>query len=199
MTITGRGYIKRQPVAHVPPPAPRREGDHRPRHPRGGRGRAPARRQHPRLGAVLHQPRPGLQRQGPLDPGRQPPGQGHPDHQPAGRPGGGGRGAGRDDRPCRTSSPATTWCWPRAGQHQEDAPRAVRAGPLDGDPGDHDRRQRRARLGRLSTGEDDIIIATAQGMLARFAEGEVRPMGRDAAGRHRHPARSSARATTSSR
>src|SRR4030095_7198387 len=34
----------------------------------------------------------------------------------------------------------------------------------------------------VSSGEDDIIIATAQGMLARFARGEVRPMGRDAAG-----------------
>jgi DNA gyrase subunit A len=34
----------------------------------------------------------------------------------------------------------------------------------------------------VSGGEDDIIIATAQGMLARFEEGEVRPMGREAAG-----------------
>jgi DNA gyrase subunit A len=34
----------------------------------------------------------------------------------------------------------------------------------------------------VSAGEDDVIIATAQGMLARFSEGEVRPMGRDAAG-----------------
>jgi DNA gyrase subunit A len=34
----------------------------------------------------------------------------------------------------------------------------------------------------VSSGEDDIIIATAQGMLARFAESEVRAMGRDAAG-----------------
>src|SRR5687768_3126444 len=34
----------------------------------------------------------------------------------------------------------------------------------------------------VSGGDDDIIIATAQGMLARFSEGEVRPMGRDAAG-----------------
>ena len=34
----------------------------------------------------------------------------------------------------------------------------------------------------MSTGHDDVIIATAQGMLARFAESEVRPMGRDAAG-----------------
>jgi DNA gyrase subunit A len=34
----------------------------------------------------------------------------------------------------------------------------------------------------VSSGEDDIIIATAQGMLARFHENEVRPMGRDAAG-----------------
>ena len=34
----------------------------------------------------------------------------------------------------------------------------------------------------VSTGDDDIIIATAQGKLARFDEDEVRPMGRDAAG-----------------
>jgi DNA gyrase subunit A len=34
----------------------------------------------------------------------------------------------------------------------------------------------------VSSGADDIILATAQGMLARFEEGEVRPMGRDAAG-----------------
>jgi DNA gyrase subunit A len=34
----------------------------------------------------------------------------------------------------------------------------------------------------VSSGEDDVIIATAEGMLARFSEAEVRPMGRDAAG-----------------
>jgi DNA gyrase subunit A len=34
----------------------------------------------------------------------------------------------------------------------------------------------------VSSGEDHVIIATAQGMLARFSENEVRPMGRDAAG-----------------
>src|SRR5215210_6354926 len=34
----------------------------------------------------------------------------------------------------------------------------------------------------VSTGEDDIIIATAQGMLAKFHENEVRAMGRDAGG-----------------
>jgi DNA gyrase subunit A len=34
----------------------------------------------------------------------------------------------------------------------------------------------------VSTGGDDVILATALGKLARFAETEVRPMGRDAAG-----------------
>ena len=34
----------------------------------------------------------------------------------------------------------------------------------------------------VSTGADDVIIATAQGKLARFHESEVRAMGRDAAG-----------------
>ena len=75
----------------VPPPAPWRQGDHRPRHARGGRGRAPARREHPRLGALLHEPRPRLQRQGPRRARRQPPGEGHPDHQPARHPGRGRR------------------------------------------------------------------------------------------------------------
>jgi DNA gyrase subunit A len=34
----------------------------------------------------------------------------------------------------------------------------------------------------VSSGGDDVILATSQGMLARFDENEVRPMGRDAAG-----------------
>jgi DNA gyrase subunit A len=34
----------------------------------------------------------------------------------------------------------------------------------------------------ISTGSDDVILATALGKLARFSENEVRPMGRDAAG-----------------
>jgi DNA gyrase subunit A len=34
----------------------------------------------------------------------------------------------------------------------------------------------------VSSGDDDVIIATAQGMLARFSEKEVRPMGREAGG-----------------
>jgi DNA gyrase subunit A len=34
----------------------------------------------------------------------------------------------------------------------------------------------------ISSGDDDVIIATAQGKIARFHETDVRPMGRDAAG-----------------
>src|SRR5450830_1524004 len=34
----------------------------------------------------------------------------------------------------------------------------------------------------VATGTDDVIVATAQGKIARFHEDEVRPMGRDAAG-----------------
>jgi DNA gyrase subunit A len=34
----------------------------------------------------------------------------------------------------------------------------------------------------VSTGEDDVIIATSQGKIARFHESDIRPMGRDAAG-----------------
>ena len=100
----GRGHHHQPPRlhqapagGHLPPPGPGRQGDHRPRHPRRGRRRAPARRQHPRLGALLHQPRPRLLGQGPHHPRRQPPGQGHGHHQPAGRPGGAGRSADGHD------------------------------------------------------------------------------------------------------
>jgi DNA gyrase subunit A len=34
----------------------------------------------------------------------------------------------------------------------------------------------------VSSGSDDVVLATAQGRIARFSEKEVRPMGRDAAG-----------------
>jgi DNA gyrase subunit A len=34
----------------------------------------------------------------------------------------------------------------------------------------------------VSSGGDDVVLATAQGRIARFSEKEVRPMGRDAAG-----------------
>ena len=49
----------------------------------------------------------------------------------------------------------------------------------------------------LDAARDDVIIATAQGKIARFAETEVRAMGRDAAGVI--GIRPGARATTSSR
>ena len=71
----------------LPPPGPRRQGHHRGSHGRGRRRRPPAGGQHPRLGALLHQPRPRLQLQGARRAGCQPAGQGHPHHQPRGCPG----------------------------------------------------------------------------------------------------------------
>ena len=61
------------------------------------------------------------------------------------------------------------------GHHQEDAARAVRAGSLDRASG----RSPSPTMDELawvdvSSGEDDMIIATAQGMLARFQESDVR-------------------------
>ena len=69
------------------------------------------------------------------------------------------------------------------GHHQEDAARAVRAGALVRDPGDHHRRRRRARLGRRldrrrTTSSSPPRRASSPGS----HESEVRAMGRDAAG-----------------
>ena len=71
----------------------------------------------------------------------------------------------------------------RRGHHQEDAARAVRARPLDRHPGDHDRRQRRARLGRRldRRGRRDHRHRR-RACSPGSHEDEVRPMGRDAAG-----------------
>ena len=151
VTISRRGYIKRQPVGDLPPPASRRQGDHRPRHPRGGRGRAPARREHPRLGAVLHQPRPGvLAPRSTRSPTR------------AARPRAWRSSTCRASRWSRARYPVATICLPnfepghylvmatRQRDHQEDAARAVRARPRDGHPRDHDRRRATSSPGSAS-------------------------------------------------
>ena len=132
----------------LPPPAPRRQGDHRPRDPRGGRRRAPPGGEHARLGAVLHEPGPRVQREGPQHPRREPPGQGDGDHQPAGRPGGVRRVPGRDDLPAQLRARPLPRHGDQERDHQEDPARAVRARALHGDPGDHDQRRRRAGVGR---------------------------------------------------
>ena len=184
VTISGRGYIKRQPV-----------DTYRRQH-RGGKGiighvtREEDAVEH-LLVANTHDWALFFTNRGRVfsakvhaDPGRQPPGQGHPDHQPA-RASRWSRARSRWRRSrSRTSSRGSL---PRhgdpQGHHQEDAARAVRARPLDRASGrspiaDDDE----LAWVDVSTGEDDVIIATAQGKIARFHESEVRAMGRDAAG-----------------
>ena len=70
-----------------------------------------------------------------------------------------------------------------ARDHQEDAARAVREGPLDAGSSRSPSTRTTSSPGSTSpSGDDDIIIATALGKIARFHETEVRAMGRDAAG-----------------
>ena len=200
VTISGRGYIKRQPVA-----------TYRRQH-RGGKGiighvtREEDAVEH-LLVANTHDWALFFTNRGRVfsakvhaipDASRQ--AKGMADHQPAGRPGGVGRGPDGHDHPARTSSPATYLVHGHPqGHHQEDPARAVRAGPLDGHPGHHDRTTTTSSRGSTSRpAHDDVIIATAQGMLARFDEDEVRADGPRRRRRHRHPPRSSARATRSS-
>ena len=179
-----RPRLHQAPAAgHLPAPAPRRQGHHRPRDPRGGRGRAPARRQHARLGAVLHQPRPRLQRRRstPIpDASRQAKGMPIINLE--------GVQVEAGEVPSATITlpdfeRATTWSWPpgaassrrrRSSSSSASARPGIRAITVDED-------DELAWVG-VSSGEDDVIIATAQGMLARFNESEVRPMGRDAGG-----------------
>ena len=183
VTISGRGYIKRQPV-----------DTYRRQH-RGGKGiighvtREEDAVEH-LLVANTHDWALFFTNRGRVfsakvhaDPGREPPGQGHGHHQSARRAGGVGRGPGRDHRPQGLRARQVPGHGDPPRPHQEDPTRTVRTGPRDRDPGDHDPPTNdELAWVDVSGGQDDIIIATAQGMLARFEENEVRPMGRDAAG-----------------
>ncbi len=71
----------------------------------------------------------------------------------------------------------------RHGHHQEDTRGAVRARPLDGHPGHHRGRGRRPRLGRGLVRQATTSCSPPRwASIARFHEREVRAMGRDAAG-----------------
>ena len=190
ITISGRGYIKRQPRGHVPPPGARRQGHHRPRDPRGGRGRAPPRRQHARLGALLHQPRPRLLGQGPRHRrtrSRQAKGiaiinlpgvQVEPGEVPDGH-----------DHPARLRRRASTWSWPPATA-------SSRRRPLE-----QFEKVRSSGIIAITIAPDDelawVDVAIGQGRRhRRHRPGQDRPLprGRGPADgppggrRHRHPA-----------
>ena len=138
VTISRRGYIKRQPVA-----------TYRRQH-RGGKGiighvtREEDAVEH-LLVANTHDWALFFTNRGRVfsakvhsDPGREPPGQGDGDHQPARRPGRVRRGPDGHHLPARLRARALPGPGHAAGHHQEDPARAVRAGPLDRDPRDHD-------------------------------------------------------------
>ena len=148
VTISGRGYIKRQPV-----------DTYRRQH-RGGKGiighvtREEDAVEH-LLVANTHDWALFFTNRGRVfsakvhtipDASRQ--AKGMADHQPAGRAGRDRRGADGHDRAAELRARPLPRHGDPARPHQEDAARAVRAGPLDRHPGDHDPRRRRARLGR---------------------------------------------------
>ena len=58
VTVSHQGYLKRTPISHLPPAAPRRHGTHGHEDARGGFRLAAHRRLHALLSAVLHQYRP---------------------------------------------------------------------------------------------------------------------------------------------
>ena len=183
VTISGRGYIKRQPVA-----------TYRRQH-RGGKGiighvtREEDAVEH-LLVANTHHWALFFTNRGRVfsakvhaipDASRQ--AKGIPIINLPGRPGGVGRGPDGDDHPARLQGRLVPRPRHPERDHQEDAARAVREGPLVRDPGDHPATTTTSWPGSTSRpATDDVIIATAQGKLARFSEDEVRPMGRDAAG-----------------
>ena len=148
VTISGRGYIKRQPVA-----------TYRRQH-RGGKGiighvtREEDAVEH-LIVANTHDWALFFTNRGRvfsakvhsiLDASRQ--AKGIPIINLPGRPGRVRRSPDGDDHPQGLHAGQLPRPGDPPGNHQEDAARAVRSGPFDRHPGDHDRRQGRARLGR---------------------------------------------------
>ena len=76
----------------------------------------------------------------------------------------------------------------RQGDHQEDAARAVRARPLDGDPRDHDQRRRRARVGRRLERQRRHHPCDGPGHARALRGGRGPADGPRRGRRHRHPA-----------
>ena len=196
VTISGRGYIKRQPV-----------DTYRRQH-RGGKGiighvtREEDAVEH-LLVANTHDWALFFTNRGRVfsakvhaDPRRQPPGQGHPDHQPAGRPGGVGRGPDGHDHAARLQGRARTSSWRPARASS----RRRRSSSSSGSA--------RSGIRAITIDDDDelawVDVSTGDGRRHhRHRAGQDRPLPRDRGPgdgprrgrRHRHPARPR-RATT---
>ena len=200
VTISGRGYIKRQPVA-----------TYRRQH-RGGKGiighvtREEDAVEH-LLVANTHDWALFFTNRGRVfsakvhaipDASRQ--AKGLPIINMPGRPGRGRRGPDGDDHAARVRRGLV----PRPRDPARASSRRRRSSSSSASARPGSGRSRSTRSDELawvdvSSGEDDVIIATAQGMIARFHETEVRRDGPRRGRRHRHPAPARRRATRSSR
>ena len=149
VTVSGRGYIKRQPLATYRRQARGGKGIIGAPDGRGGRARPPAGRQHPRLGAVLHEPRPRLQLQGPRHPRRQPPGQGHARSSTSRASRSSPASGCWRSSPCPTSRRATTSSWPPG------------AGIIKKTPVEQFERVRSTGIRAITVAEDDALAWVA--------------------------------------
>ena len=188
VTVSGRGYIKRQPLATY-----RRQA-------RGGKGIIGARTvEEDAVGHLLvantHDWALFFTNRGRVfsskvhaSPGRQPPGQGHPDHQPRGRP-----GRGRRARP-RGHHAAQLREGPQPG-HGHPVAASSRRRPSSSSSASARRASGPSPSPRTTPwpgsasrpGEDDIVLATALGKIARFHESRGAAHGPRRGRRHRHP------------
>ena len=127
ISITRSGYIKRLALVAVPRPGPRRDRRDRDGHQGGRLHRAPVRRLHARLPAVLHVGREGLPDQGARASHGEPPVQGpRARERPAAAPGRAGDGGDRDARLRRGPLPALRH---PQGHRQEDRVQGLRHRP----------------------------------------------------------------------
>ena len=187
VTITRGGYAKRTRVDALPLAAARRQGRARGAAARRGHRRPLLHDHHAPLAAVLHQPGPGLPRQGLRAAGgrprRQGPARRQPDGVPAGRadrPGAGGRATTRAAVP-RARHAGAAWSR-RPAWASTTARAAVASSPSTCATDDE-----LVGAGLASAPTDDLLLVSRKGQSVRFHADDdaLRPMGRATSGCHR--------------
>ena len=182
ISLTASGYVKRLPLRHLPPAAPRRRRGDGDEHEGGRLHRPPPHLLDPRLPALLHQPRQGLPAQGLRAAG----GLADGERQRAGQPAAAARrreGDGGDPDPGLQGEQVPRLRH-RQGPDQEDrVPRLQHADPRRRDHRDQGPRRRRAGPGAADLGRgrhpDGLPLRATRCASPRR---QVRPMGRDTSG-----------------
>ena len=181
ITVTRGGYLKRTGRGHLPPADARRQGPHRHGHARRGLRGAPDRRLHPQLPADLHHARARLLAEGLRDSGRRHRRQGQAHLQP--------------DQPAAATKTVKAFLSVKEFVADQYIVMVTRHGVIKkSELTEFDNPMSRGIIAvsldegdeligaKITNGDNYIFLGSHEGQAIRFAESQVRAMGRQARG-----------------